>query len=102
MYLAFKAGREETDPSTVWYEQELDFFDNTVIPLIKRMKDSELFGDFCDEHLTFAQNNRAQWVSSGRATVLSMMERFKEIEFEVEDTFDPIPDGKVFSPSNGR
>ena len=39
LYRAYKAGRLAKDPSTFWFQGELGFFDNYVIPLAQKMKD---------------------------------------------------------------
>ena len=61
MYKAWLAGRIEEDPSETWYEQELNFFDNYVIPLAKRLKESGAFGVSSDEYLNYAKKNRVEW-----------------------------------------
>jgi hypothetical protein len=35
MHLAYKQGRMGVDPATFWYQGELGFYDNYVIPLAK-------------------------------------------------------------------
>ena len=101
-YMAFKAGRAEKDPAITWYTDELHFFDTYVIPLASQMRDCGLFDASCDEYLRYAKGNREQWETSGREEVASMVERLKELEFEVKDNYNPIPDGRIFSPSNGK
>jgi 3'5'-cyclic nucleotide phosphodiesterase len=54
MYTAYQDGRMATDPSTFWYKGELDFFDNYVIPLAKKLKDCQVFGVSSDEYLNYA------------------------------------------------
>ena len=66
------------------------------------MQDCELFDSSCDEYLRYAKSNRDQWENTGQEEVASMAERFKELEFEVKDNYNPIPDGRIFSPSNGE
>ena len=39
MYLAYKQGRSELDPSHCWYKGEIGFFDYYIIPLAKKLKD---------------------------------------------------------------
>ena len=39
MYLAYKAGRADSDPAETWYEGELGFFDFYIIPLAKKLKE---------------------------------------------------------------
>ncbi|CAB9516323.1 Receptor-type guanylate cyclase gcy [Seminavis robusta] len=101
-YFAFKAGRADIDPSITWYEDEITFFDTYVIPLATKMRECELFDSSCEEGIRYATSNREQWVTTGAEEVASMVESCNEIEFEVEDTYNPIPDGRIFAPSNGR
>jgi hypothetical protein len=46
---AYKTGRWGRDPVPGWYEGELGFFDNYVIPLAKKLKDCGVFGVSSDE-----------------------------------------------------
>jgi hypothetical protein len=57
------------DPSIEWYESELWFFDNYIIPLAKKLKTCGVFGVSCDELLDYATDNRAEWEFKGRAIV---------------------------------
>jgi hypothetical protein len=43
MYLAYENGRSEKDPSEGWYNGELWFFDNYVIPLARKLKECGVF-----------------------------------------------------------
>jgi 3'5'-cyclic nucleotide phosphodiesterase len=54
LYIAYQNGRMAVDPSTFWYEGELQFFDNYVIPLAKKLKECQVFGVSSDEYLTYA------------------------------------------------
>merc|ERR1712154_422194 len=63
MYRAFKTGRATTDPGTFWYEGELGFFDNYIIPLSKKLSDCGVFGVSSDEYLNYATRNRKEWNS---------------------------------------
>ncbi|KAG7355294.1 adenylate and guanylate cyclase catalytic domain containing protein [Nitzschia inconspicua] len=65
MYTAYKAGRADKDPSVGWYEGELWFFDNYVIPLAEKLKHCEVFGVDCDQLLDFATQNRMEWQKKG-------------------------------------
>jgi 3'5'-cyclic nucleotide phosphodiesterase len=69
MYTAYAAGRAEKDPSVGWYESELWFFDNYIIPLAKKLKTCGVFGVSCDELLDYATENRAEWAVKGREIV---------------------------------
>jgi 3'5'-cyclic nucleotide phosphodiesterase len=54
MYLAYQDGRMGTEPSTFWYQGELSFFDNYVIPLARKLKECQVFGVSSDEYLNYA------------------------------------------------
>jgi hypothetical protein len=76
MSQAFSDGRSEQDPSDGWYEGEIWFFDNYVIPLAKRLKEcGEYLGVSGDEYLDFATKNRKEWEKKGRSIVSGMQER---------------------------
>jgi hypothetical protein len=66
MYSAYKAGRDEKDPSQGWYEGELWFFDNFIIPMAKKLKTCGVFGVSCDEFLDYAMDNRVECAAKGR------------------------------------
>jgi len=66
---AYQAGRIDTDPTDTWYEGEMEFFDKYVIPLAKRLKESEAFGVAGDEYLNYAEKNRVEWQAKGRDVV---------------------------------
>ena len=44
MLTAYQNGRMGNDPSKGWYQGELGFFDNYVIPLAKKLKECGVFG----------------------------------------------------------
>jgi hypothetical protein len=74
MYLAFHAGRMAVDPSTFWYQGELGFFDNYVIPLAKKLKDCNVFGVSSDEYLGYAMSNRREWEQKGQEIVAELVD----------------------------
>jgi hypothetical protein len=76
MYLAYKTGRADKDPSEFWYNGEMGFFDFYVIPLAKKLKDCGVFGVSSDEYLNYAQKNRQEWERRGQDVVASMIEKF--------------------------
>jgi hypothetical protein len=63
---AYRAGRMGADPSEFWYQGELGFFDNYVIPLAKKLKECNVFGVSSDEYLNYAVGNRAEWEERGK------------------------------------
>ena len=66
MYTAYVSGRADSDPSENWYEMELQFFDNFVLPLATRMKGFGVFGVSGYEYLSYAKENRIEWEAHGR------------------------------------
>lgn len=69
MYFAYRSGRSKTDPTENWYKGELSFFDNYIIPLARKLKESDLFGIRNDEFLNYALSNRRQWEIKGPSVV---------------------------------
>jgi len=43
VYWTYKSGRAEADPSVNWYQGELWFYDNYIIPLAKKLKECGVF-----------------------------------------------------------
>merc|ERR1712183_453651 len=80
MYRAFKTGRATTDPGTFWYEGELGFFDNYIIPLSKKLSDCGVFGVSSDEYLNYATRNRKEWEQRGEAIVEEMFQRLQDLK----------------------
>jgi 3'5'-cyclic nucleotide phosphodiesterase len=77
MYAAYLSGRAEKDPSHGWYEGELWFFDNYIIPLAKKLKTCGVFGVSCDEFLDYAMDNRVEWEAKGREIVTQFVVDFR-------------------------
>jgi len=75
MYDAYKIGRSKTDPSINWYQGEIGFLDNYVIPLAKKLKNCGVFGVASDEYLNYAQENRREWGNRGQDIVASYIEK---------------------------
>jgi len=76
---AYKAGRLNADPASFWYQGELTFFDNYIIPLAKKLKDCNVFGVSSDECLNYAVRNRVEWEERGESIVEEMMNGFHGI-----------------------
>lgn len=74
---AYQTGLEDKDPSEYWYDHELQFFDDYVIPLASRIKEFQVFGVAGNECLSYALDNKAEWVLNGRAIVKSLTESFE-------------------------
>lgn len=80
MYTAYKAGRMAKNPADFWYNGEIGFFDNYVIPLAKKLKDCRVFGVSSDECLNYATQNRDEWKQKGQELVAEVLD-----ELEAED-----------------
>lgn len=78
MSVAFKAGRMGADPATFWYEGELGFFDNYIIPLAKKLKECNVFGVSSDEYLSYALKNRTEWEQRGKEMLANMITDLEE------------------------
>jgi class 3 adenylate cyclase len=78
MYEAYKNGRADEDPSIYWYEDELRFLDNHVIPLAKKLKECGVFGDSGDEYLEQAGKNRKEWEMKGKDISRERIEKLNE------------------------
>lgn len=85
MYTAYCQGRLATDPCTFWYDGELGFFDNYVIPLAKKLRDSYVFGVSSEESLSYAESNREEWKERGHEILKSMID---EVVPEVRKQLD--------------
>ena len=85
MKKAYESGRGgEKDPAATWYNGELWFFDNYVIPLAKKLDECGVFGVCSDECLTYATQNRKEWEVKGRLVVDSMCKKYRD-EFEIKE-----------------
>ena len=81
MYKAYQEGRcpdDAKDPSTNWYNGELWFYDNYIIPLAKKLKECGVFGVSSDEYLNYAMANRKEWELKGRDVVAGFVSQVKQ------------------------
>jgi hypothetical protein len=76
MTFAYTSGRMDNNPSEGWYQGELSFLDNYVIPLAKKLKECGVFGVSSDEYLNYALENRREWASKGEETVAKMIQKY--------------------------
>jgi hypothetical protein len=76
MNAAHENGRLAFDPKTGWYQGELGFFDNYIIPLAKKLKECGVFGVSCDEYLNYALENRREWASKGESVIAQYIEKY--------------------------
>lgn len=44
----------KANPADFWYQGELQFFDNYIIPLANKLKECNVFGVSSDEYLNYA------------------------------------------------
>lgn len=79
MLLAFKQGRSDKDPTAGWYNGELWFFDNYVIPLAHKLKECGVFGVSSAEYLQYATENRDEWERKGQEMCKRMVANFSEL-----------------------
>ena len=98
-YLAYKTGRSPKDPSGGWYQGELGFFDNYIIPLAKKLQNCGVFGVSSDEYLNYALENRREWATKGEEVVQKMMRTHITKEDEDPATEDAKPSSGSMIPT---
>lgn len=96
MVAAFQSGRMDKNPADFWYQGELGFFDNYVIPLAKKLKDCGVFGVSSDEYLNYALENRREWAHTGEDVVKSLIATYQP-DSERTST-NPTPPLRASSP----
>ena len=72
---AYKQGRMGKSPAEFWYQGEISFFDNYIIPLAKKLKECNVFGVSSDECLNYAMRNRLEWEERGEEVVQELMQK---------------------------
>jgi class 3 adenylate cyclase len=103
MTLAYRNGRMEKDPAPTWYQGELGFLDNYIIPLAKKLKECGVFGVSSDEYLNYALENRREWASKGEEVVAKYVETYsKNEEKEEEPTVTAAADNGKSADSKGE
>jgi 3'5'-cyclic nucleotide phosphodiesterase len=85
MTQAYRTGRMGNDPALFWYQGELGFFDNYVIPLAKKLKECGVFGVSSDEFLNYAEQNRSEWAERGQEIVSNLVHEVEEKNEEHEE-----------------
>lgn len=83
MYRSYKEGHHEKDPSDAWYQSELGFLDNYIIPLAKKLKECGVFGVSSDEYLNYALENRREWSQRGKTMVERMLAEINQHQEQV-------------------
>lgn len=76
MMEAYQNGRTGMDPSLNWYQGELGFFDNYIIPLARKLEECGVFGVSSDEYLNYALENRREWAKKGEDVVEKMIAKY--------------------------
>eukprot|EP00980_Cylindrotheca_fusiformis_P018898 scaffold6315_cov116-Cylindrotheca_fusiformis.AAC.9 len=72
-YTAFRDGRAEKDPSESWYQRELWFFDNWVLPLTHSLKRSGVLNIISEQLLEQANQNKLRWEREGQEVCEAML-----------------------------
>jgi hypothetical protein len=71
------------NPADFWYQGEIGFFDNCIIPLAKKLKERQVFGVSSEEFLDYAVQNRYEWEQKGQAIVEEMIKTHSQPEDDV-------------------
>jgi 3'5'-cyclic nucleotide phosphodiesterase len=88
-YIAYLKGVAGENPPWVgWYNGELWFFDNYIIPLAQKLNDCGVFGVSYHEYLNYAQENRAEWERKG-------LEVVENLRAKVETKYRTSHDSKL-------
>ncbi|KAL7532551.1 hypothetical protein ACHAXR_004700 [Thalassiosira sp. AJA248-18] len=77
LYVAFKEGRSDNDPSNDWYENQLGFYRLYVIPLAEKMKTCGVFGECGGEWVKNAVLIRDRWSDEGDQVTKDMIASVK-------------------------
>lgn len=77
--LAANIAQRGFDPSKNWYKGQISFLDNYVIPLSKRIRDSEIFGSHGTVFMENAIKNRDRWTVEGEEMSRHMIENVSYI-----------------------
>lgn len=88
VYGAYLEGRLDRDPSETWYEGEIGFFDFYIIPLAKKLETCGIFGVSSDEYLTYAENNRKEWVNKGKDIVRGYLASYGRPKVALPEGYD--------------
>jgi 3'5'-cyclic nucleotide phosphodiesterase len=88
MYEAYRCGRTAKNPLEGWYEGELWFFDNYVIPLARKLRECNVFGVACDEFLDYANDNRLEWEVKGRSIVREAAKTLKSRKRAATESYE--------------
>lgn len=75
MYRAFLEGRADKDQCESWFQRELWFFDNWVLPWAQNLRDSGVFTSISEHLIEQARSNRKQWELEGKRICCDMQLR---------------------------
>ncbi|CAB9496230.1 cyclase soluble subunit alpha-3 [Seminavis robusta] len=75
-YMAFREGRTQENPADGWYQAELDKFESQVIPLARKLQDSEVFGTWNSDYLRCALSNRKEWEAKGKEILGLVIQKY--------------------------
>eukprot|EP00546_Thalassionema_frauenfeldii_P004601 CAMPEP_0178920788 /NCGR_PEP_ID=MMETSP0786-20121207/15194_1 /TAXON_ID=186022 /ORGANISM="Thalassionema frauenfeldii, Strain CCMP 1798" /LENGTH=112 /DNA_ID=CAMNT_0020594883 /DNA_START=720 /DNA_END=1055 /DNA_ORIENTATION=- len=64
---------DDDDPSQSWFQCQIRFFDNHVIPLAKKLE--SVTGDLGTIHVRGAQRNRNRWIRMGAQETKRMIRK---------------------------
>lgn len=85
MYRAFEMGRSKKDPSEDWYQGEIWFFDNCVIPMAERVRGTRVFGAAGEDCVRNAVDNKKEWAIKGGELLAGSIDKvMKNQEMKVE------------------
>eukprot|EP00934_Nitzschia_sp_Nitz4_P003041 Nitzschia sp. Nitz4//scaffold172_size47551//27808//31430//NITZ4_007145-RA/size47551-augustus-gene-0.38-mRNA-1//1//CDS//3329538762//3031//frame0 len=77
IHQAYVNGRAAKHPAEFWYQAEMGFFDNYIIPLARKLSECGVFGVSSDEYLNYAMKNREEWERKGKDVVAEMVEELE-------------------------
>lgn len=98
VYQSFVDKRKDADPSEDWYENEINFFDRFVLPIVRRLQESGAFvAASTDSNMDYAEQNLSQWVDKGRDIVAEMANAAKG-KIVATSTSQELPLGLEASP----
>lgn len=89
LYVAFKTGRSEIDPSVDWFENQLGFYKLYIIPLAEKMQKCGVFGKLGCVWTNNAVSIRDQWIRKGDQITKDMITSVKINFGEVSRTAVP-------------
>jgi hypothetical protein len=74
---AYRSRRTFRDPSETWYHDEIEFFDSYSLPIATKLKECGVLGAArSEDYLQYAEENRRQWVATGRDIVARYVETY--------------------------